>query len=540
MRAVLALIALAAVARADPPCRAVEVTFQPIGGLQIVVWIEDPQGNFVDTAFVTRSTGALGLGNRPGNARFKTDFRWPYGRREMVLPVWANRRNHRYGYVVMGGFYGNSMDSCQAGGTDGAECDDQSIGYHGDVSSTEPFYCSPRGGLTIGGNPDAVSCASFFSSSKGAYADAPAFSLYPPRADLTAFSAGHDSADAHGFAAANDLVAISAATPTRDVVIDPPIRWRPPADGSYVVFVEQSGESDFNLYHDHPNASDEHPELNGYGHPFLGQPSIVYAIPITVGDQADVELVRGYFGYGDWDGATGTLHPPDYTITDDDGSGAGRLLTTTDQDGAFRVKVRALPSCTAGPESCAPPLAPTSLELVPRSTSIDVAFASADSGPPASRFDLRYRVSAPIADGDFATALPSSTTPPPPGDPGSMVQTQIAGLDPSVSYTVAVRAVAMCGAPSPIAVAQATTLPPSFATLHGCFVATAAFGTPMARELDRLRAFRDRVLLGNPAGRLAVAAYYAFSPSVARAIERDERLRAGARALLAPLIRILR
>jgi hypothetical protein len=76
--------------------------------------------------------------------------------------------------------------------------------------------------------------------------------------------------------------------------------------------------------------------------------------------------------------------------------------------------------------------------------------------------------------------------------------------------------------------------------LHGCFIATAAFGTPLAAELAPLRAFRDRVLLGSPAGQLAVAIYYALSPPVANAIAADDRLRAGARALITPLVRALR
>src|SRR3954464_12002294 len=98
---------LATTARADAPCRAVEVSFQPIDNLQIAVWIENPQGRFVATPYVTRLTGALGLANRPGNGRFVSDYRFPYGRREMVLPIWAHRRNHQYGRVVMGGRYGN-------------------------------------------------------------------------------------------------------------------------------------------------------------------------------------------------------------------------------------------------------------------------------------------------------------------------------------------------------------------------------------------------------------------------------------------------
>jgi hypothetical protein len=83
---------------------------------------------------------------------------------------------------------------------------------------------------------------------------------------------------------------------------------------------------------------------------------------------------------------------------------------------------------------------------------------------------------------------------------------------------------------------SASTLKQKFVVLHGCFIATAAFGSAMAKELDLLRAMRDRALLTNPLGRLAVAGYYAMSPPIARAIATDERLRAGARTVLAPAV----
>ena len=67
--------------------------------------------------------------------------------------------------------------------------------------------------------------------------------------------------------------------------------------------------------------------------------------------------------------------------------------------------------------------------------------------------------------------------------------------------------------------------------LHGCFIATAAFGSADGRSSTRCARFRDRALLTTPLGQLAVAVYYAMSPPLARAIASDERLRAGARTM---------
>lgn len=69
-----------------------------------------------------------------------------------------------------------------------------------------------------------------------------------------------------------------------------------------------------------------------------------------------------------------------------------------------------------------------------------------------------------------------------------------------------------------------------------CFIATAAFGSPMARQVDLLRNFRDSYLLTNGPGRLFVKYYYSKSPSVARIIESNEMLRFTVRLLLYPVI----
>src|SRR4051812_25740861 len=103
------LLLAAEPALADPPCGVVELRFKPaVSDLQIVTRIEESAGKGIDTPFIPRAVGQFGLANRPGSALLKTDFRWPYGRRDMIFPVWAHRRNHPYPRIVMGGICGNS------------------------------------------------------------------------------------------------------------------------------------------------------------------------------------------------------------------------------------------------------------------------------------------------------------------------------------------------------------------------------------------------------------------------------------------------
>jgi uncharacterized repeat protein (TIGR01451 family)/CSLREA domain-containing protein len=70
----------------------------------------------------------------------------------------------------------------------------------------------------------------------------------------------------------------------------------------------------------------------------------------------------------------------------------------------------------------------------------------------------------------------------------------------------------------------------------GCFIATAVFGSPLAPQVQHLRAFRDRYLMPYPLGRWFTDLYYRFSPPVADTLRRHERLRALVRVALVPLI----
>jgi len=68
----------------------------------------------------------------------------------------------------------------------------------------------------------------------------------------------------------------------------------------------------------------------------------------------------------------------------------------------------------------------------------------------------------------------------------------------------------------------------------GCFIATAAFGSPSERHVRVLRRFRDAFLLPCPPGRAFVHFYYRFSPPLAEWIAHHDRLRAAVRWLLLP------
>ena len=73
-------------------------------------------------------------------------------------------------------------------------------------------------------------------------------------------------------------------------------------------------------------------------------------------------------------------------------------------------------------------------------------------------------------------------------------------------------------------------------TRGSCFIATAAYGTPMAEEVQILREFRDKYLLTNPPGRAFVDFYYRVSPPIAEFITEHPSLKPIVRAALMPVV----
>jgi tetratricopeptide (TPR) repeat protein len=75
----------------------------------------------------------------------------------------------------------------------------------------------------------------------------------------------------------------------------------------------------------------------------------------------------------------------------------------------------------------------------------------------------------------------------------------------------------------------------------GCFIATAAYGSPLAPEVMTLRRFRDEILLASEFGRSFVGFYYFISPSLASLISKDKHLRKLTRRLvLEPILHLIK
>ncbi|MCY1010256.1 hypothetical protein OV079_32750 [Nannocystis pusilla] len=302
----------------------VEFHFQPVPEAQMAIWLEDQAGRHVADVLVTQATGKLGIANRPGHWNFLSSWRAPYGPRVSVLPVWAHRRGKTYPRIV---FYDDP--------------DQDSLGWHENTSSAENYFCRPLEEWeqeTVAVDTKTCPSPKSFKTDKGAFAATGTTSVYPPRNDLL-HRDDLDSEDVGVFAALNDLDAVTAATPSGEapefvvMVLSPEVL----AHGPLTAFVEINREHDENSHWDFDRETDHFvdPRLARYGIEYLGQPSVVYRVefdPLRRGFHGSAE----YAGYGDWDGATGTLHPPDGTISESDGSGADRLRVVTLNGDTFR------------------------------------------------------------------------------------------------------------------------------------------------------------------------------------------------------------
>lgn len=494
----------------DPP---VEIQSPEIAS-QVVAWIEKPSGEYVDTIYITAQTGRFGIGNRPGRFDFNSGANWPYGRRTTVFPVWSHRQPFTFPQVN----YRNS--------------DDNNLSHPYDQSSTETHFCRPLMASEAGW--DGTSCASMVYTDKGVFGSAT--SHYPPRSDLT--PTGADSPSVAMYKTMNQFDAVSQATPRLGSQTQ--VSWSVPRDfatGSYVLFVEIALEQDFNAtYSAQAAPSPTGIPYDKYGVPYRGQPSVIYQVPFTIGEGDSVAVRETYVGYGDPSGADGKIRPPDATITTDTpNSGALRLLMTSINGDTFRVRVNyhtendATPPADPGDmvvsdaTSRAISLsfaAPGDDGMLGTVTGYDVRYLAGDVAITAANFEAANTA---LFDGDIAAG-------------GQPQLVSIKNLLPETEYTVAVRAYDNCGNQSAIRTATVTTAARQAGEVDACFIATAAYGSVLANDVEMLRRFRDSMLKRSVLGELAVETYYTFGPPVAGVVGESDLLREAARDLLTPLV----
>ncbi len=124
-------------------------------------------------------------------------------------------------------------------------------------------------------------------------------------------------------------------------------------------------------------------------------------------------------------------------------------------------------------------------------------------------------------------------------DAGSSTSCTLSGLQDGTTYYMAVTAYDESRNESGFSneiVYTASESGPASSSGNQCFIATAAFGSPMAPEVALLRSFRDDWLLTNSPGRVVVKFYYWISPPIAVYISRDENRKQITRIALTPLI----
>ena len=85
---------------------------------------------------------------------------------------------------------------------------------------------------------------------------------------------------------------------------------------------------------------------------------------------------------------------------------------------------------------------------------------------------------------------------------------------------------------------DATIILDSSGSSGTCFIATAAFGTPMAEEINTLRQVRDSYMLNNALGTTFVDTYYRLSPPIASKVAQYPALASVVRAVLMPIVLI--
>jgi hypothetical protein len=551
--------------------------------------VEREDGTFMGTLALTFAVAKAGIGNRPGALQFNSGYRWPYGRREGVLPVWAHRRAAAPGAQQWKRVIFQNRAEGFASQTAADESPDQHycLSFVGEKSSKAAL--------------DAVACASIFSSDKGRYItdadvangysepfeDGPGrgrmrslglTSLYPPRRDALRCTTDKcfDHVDVsdfsnHASVVMPELDAVTRATLPNGVpaqwIFSVPASW--PVDARYKLFIEVNVEGDHNASFDERSHPTPRTPMGAwdfyaatYGYPYRGQPSVVYELPFSL-QTGSVASTRDPVGHGALHGENGSLTPLSAMISNDPatapGSGADRLLAKDGVRASLRVLSHDTLECSQGSGPGA--VAELKLAAHPERKHAHAWARLSFKSPPTTREISSYEVEIKSDDGMFEPAFTPDTEQlllpvaldmcRDPQDvsrnrcstmaPGTPMEATIAGLRPSTHYTVRVSARdRACNQLGASASADFKTSAQAFATVSPCFVASAAYGSPLAAEIHVLRALRDRHLANHALGRALIQLYYALGPKLAGPIAEHAWLATAARAVLSPLVRVAR
>ncbi len=572
--------ALPFAARADAVNRALEFRFTPTARAQMAIWIESPDGTFLRTVGVTQSVTFRGIGNRPGASQMNSGFRWPYGRREGVLPIWAHRRAAAPGALQFPRVIFQNRDS------------EGFASRTSDDSTPDNYFCLSFNSATTRKDAlDAVSCATQFNSDKGRFVNTDDLangyaepvelnhqgqmralsltSLYPPRRDLQPCNGCVDYPDTRTFDSQTrmvmpDIDTVTMATPPgamqQSVLFTIPSDWQ---IGDYVAFLEVNVEGDYDqAFNDvsYPTPTQPDGRWDSWaiesGYPYRGQPSVLYSIPFTLGVSATYKTSTPV-GYGDVSGFGdngGAVHQMDGQIVDDPlmatGHGADRLMLVSPSDYRVSVGVRDSDIC----QTAEVPGVPTGV-VAEHSTDEkhshqwgDLRFVVPTAPRGIDKYEVRFSDS-PITEGDmtsFTRAQPakaanteeSMLVVPATVTPGSVVDVNFGGMQPSKEYWVAIRAVDKCNVSGPFAVATLKTTRINFTQLSGCFVATAAYGSALAPGIQAMRQVRDDLRRRSDLFATAADVYYQAGPAAAALIAKSDLTRAIVRTLLAPVVTV--
>ncbi len=525
-------------AHADDPGRCIDVQFTPSDNLQIVAWVADSAGAYKDTIFITQQTGTFGLGNRPGRFDFNSGPIWPYGRRITTFPVWAHGNGQAFDQVIYQNDTSEDPGACfTATGNDYQQCGENNLSHPFNQSSAESHFCRPL--MPSEASWDTGTCATSAFSDKGKFSTSAVKTGYPPRTDV--LRGTYDSSSVDLYKSLNPFDAVSQPTPVGGTLTHTP--WPVPADlppGDYQLFVEVSKEFDFNGTY----TTAAYPSPAGiywaeYGKPYRGQPSVIYRVPFTIAATSTTASTSTYFGYGDPNGGDGTIRPPDGTITNDTpGTGASRLELVADGSDMYRVKVDVSPNSPT--EVPAQPAQFVATDV--NSAGMSLSFVAPGVGTQQLRvagYEIRVRAGTEMTAANFADSMPV-TAKVTPEDAGHLQTFDLTGLLLETDYWVGIRAYDGCHNSGALAITKITTDARVNGSVDACFVATAAYGSLMANDVEMLRHFRDSKLRSNAIGEFGVEAYYTFGPLVANIIGESDVLRTSARDVLRPFVERIR